>query len=53
MPTKSYLSQVDLPVIFGLASEPHADGLEIIWPDGHVQKIAGPILPGTHVISQD
>ena len=53
MPTKSYLSQIDLPVIFGMGSESHADQLEIIWPGGRPQIIEGPILPGVHVFSQE
>lgn len=34
MPTRSYLSQVELPVTFGLAGQQHADRLLVTWPDG-------------------
>jgi hypothetical protein len=34
MPTRSYLSQVELPVTFGLGSATTVDALEVVWPDG-------------------
>ncbi len=34
MPTRSYLSQVELPVTFGLGSATEVERLEVIWPDG-------------------
>ncbi|MGB5607323.1 MAG: CRTAC1 family protein, partial [Gammaproteobacteria bacterium] len=39
MPTRSYLSQVELPVTFGLGDSDRADALKITWPDGQVQEI--------------
>ncbi|MBG83818.1 MAG: RNA-binding protein [Phycisphaerae bacterium] len=39
MPTRSYLSQVELPVTFGLEEETDIEKLEIIWPDGGVQRV--------------
>ena len=39
MPTRSYLSQVELPVTFGLGSQDRVDRLTITWPDGQVQEI--------------
>jgi len=40
-PTRSYLSQVELPVTFGLGNLTAAevDGLEIRWPSGLVQQV--------------
>jgi hypothetical protein len=43
MPTRSYLSQSELPVTIGLGSETQVELLEIRWPDGSVQKIE-PVL---------
>ena len=34
MPTRSYLSQVELPVTFGLGRAPTIESLEIHWPGG-------------------
>lgn len=39
MPTRSYLSQVELPLTFGLGSFDTVDRLEVLWPDGHRQKV--------------
>ena len=39
MPTRSYLSQVELPVTFGLNEETSIEKLEVIWPDGMAQEI--------------
>jgi len=38
-----YLSQSDLPLYFGLADSDHADSIEVRWPSGRRQTIAGPI----------
>ncbi|MFN7994577.1 MAG: CRTAC1 family protein [Bryobacteraceae bacterium] len=37
----SYCSQSDLPVTFGLGSDPGVQSIEIAWPSGTVQKLAG------------
>ncbi len=34
MPTRSYLSQMPLPLTFGLGSATQVDALVVIWPDG-------------------
>jgi len=39
MPTRSYLSQVELPVTFGLGRNAQVDRLSVTWPDGRVQEI--------------
>lgn len=39
-PTRSYLSQVELPLTFGLGSSQKVDKLSIIWPDGTIQQIS-------------
>ena len=46
MPTRSYLSQVEPVAVFGLGDAAALDSLEIRWPDGQVQTIAGPIPAG-------
>jgi hypothetical protein len=38
MPTRSYLSQSELPVTIGLGKASRVDAVEITWPDGSVQK---------------
>ena len=39
MPTRSYLSQVELPVTFGLGDADSVDALRITWPDGQLQEV--------------
>jgi hypothetical protein len=39
MPTRSYLSQSELPVTVGLGDAPHPDEVEILWPSGTRQKV--------------
>jgi len=39
MPTRSYLSQSELPVTIGLGKAEKVDGLEIAWPSGTKQKL--------------
>jgi hypothetical protein len=38
-PTRSYLSQVELPLTFGLGATARVDALEVTWPDGRVQRV--------------
>jgi hypothetical protein len=42
MPTRSYLSQSELPVTIGLGNIDKVDSVEISWPSGLTQKIASP-----------
>jgi hypothetical protein len=39
MPTRSYLSQVELPLTFGLGSHDSVDSLVVRWPGGSVQQV--------------
>jgi enediyne biosynthesis protein E4 len=54
MPTRSYLSQSELPVTIGLGNRDHFDSLEIIWPGGARQTIpAGQVhLDGLTLIEE-
>ena len=40
MPTRSYLSQSELPVTFGLGEATRIDEIEVIWPGKWTQKVA-------------
>ncbi|MCO6455333.1 MAG: CRTAC1 family protein [Pirellulaceae bacterium] len=42
MPTRSYLSQVELPVTIGLGGATSVERMTIRWPEGHVQTIPQP-----------
>ncbi len=39
MPTRSYCSQVELPLTFGLGASTRIDSLRIRWPDGTWQDV--------------
>lgn len=39
MPSRSYLSQVELPVTFGLGTRETVDSLLVRWPDGETQEV--------------
>lgn len=41
MPTRSYMSQAELPVTFGLGKDDGPVDLEIRWPDGKRQTMTG------------
>jgi len=41
MPTRSYLSQSELPVTIGLGVATHPESVEILWPSGTRQKLEG------------
>jgi enediyne biosynthesis protein E4 len=41
-----YLAQSDLPLYFGLGAADHAASLEVRWPSGQHQTVAGPFPAG-------
>ncbi|MGH7866436.1 MAG: CRTAC1 family protein, partial [Candidatus Dormibacteraceae bacterium] len=50
MPTRSYLSQSELPVTFGLGSAEKVDDIEITWPGGKKQRVPARALDQTTVV---
>jgi hypothetical protein len=52
MPTRSYLSQSELPVTIGLGRAARVDELEITWPNGQKQTVADAKVDSTQVIEQ-
>ena len=53
MPSRSYLSQVELPVTFGLGHHDSVDGLVIRWPNGQTHEVDVGAVDRTLVIVQD
>lgn len=53
MPTRSYQSQVELPVTFGLGEQEAAVRVRIHWPDGSVQVIEGVEVDRSHEVLQE
>ena len=45
-----YLAQSDLPLYFGLGSADHATSIEVRWPSGKTQTMAGPVTPGHTIV---
>ncbi len=52
MPTRSYLSQAELPVTFGLGKNEKIDRLVVRWPDGTTQDVSPPQVDRLLVIEQ-
>jgi hypothetical protein len=52
MPTRSYLSQSELPVTFGLGTSKTLDELHITWPDGEQQTVPVPAVDVMMTINQ-
>ncbi len=52
MPTKSYLSQAEPILTFGLGQAEAIDSLTITWPDGTRQEVAGVRVDQERVIEQ-
>ncbi len=53
MPTRSYLSQVERTITFGLGDAAAVDSLKVTWPDGSEQAVAGVGIDRLRVIEQD
>jgi hypothetical protein len=52
MPTRSYLSQSELPVTVGLGDASHPDEVEILWPSGTRQKVDNVQIDQTTIITE-
>jgi hypothetical protein len=53
MPTRSYLSQSELPVTIGLGANDKISEVSIIWPGGDVQKLGAPAIDQTITITEE
>jgi hypothetical protein len=52
MPTRSYLSQVELPVTFGLGGHEQVESLTVHWPGGQSQGVAVTAVDTTLVVEE-
>ncbi len=52
MPTRSYLSQVELPVTIGIGEAEQVDEVAVFWPDGSRQEVAAYVVDGTTAVMQ-
>jgi len=51
MPTRSYLSQSELPITIGLGTQSRPDDVEIVWPRGTHQHLAATNMPVDHAMT--
>ena len=52
MPTRSYLSQSELPVTIGLGKRTRIDRVSVRWPGGEVQEVPDYQINGVTVVEQ-
>ncbi len=52
MPTRSYLSQVERTVTFGLGDADRVDAVKVTWPDGSEQTVDGVEVDQLRVVTQ-
>ena len=52
MPTRSYLSQSELPVTIGLGDATNPEPVEVLWPSGTLQKVGTVQLDQTTIITE-
>jgi enediyne biosynthesis protein E4 len=52
MPTRSYLSQVELPLTFGLNESTEIQNVTVLWPDGHRVEYGPLTVDQTHELKR-
>lgn len=52
-PTRSYLSQVETTLTFGIGNHERIDYVDIKWPDGQTLRINGPAINRRHRITAE
>lgn len=52
VPSRSYLSQVELPLTFGLGAKDRVDSLVVHWPGGERQQVAVSAVDTTLIVEQ-
>jgi hypothetical protein len=52
MPTRSFLSQVELPLTFGLGKAESIEALRVHWPDGSVQDVSDVAIDSLLIVEQ-
>ncbi len=52
MPSRGYMSQVELPVTFGLGMADKVDRLRVVWPDGSEQELVPEAMDTTLIVEQ-
>ena len=52
IPTRSYLSQVELPVTFGLGALTKVESLKVTWPDGVSKDVPVPAVDRLLVVTR-
>ncbi|MCA9124965.1 MAG: CRTAC1 family protein [Planctomycetales bacterium] len=52
MPTRSYISQSELPITIGLGDSDTVDRVVIRWPDGSVQELGDVAVDQVHTVHQ-
>jgi len=52
MPTRSYLSQSELPLTFGLGASTSVDSVTITWPDQTRQELGPLLIDQQHIVEQ-
>jgi hypothetical protein len=53
MPTRSYLSQSELPLTFGLGNAERVDEVAVTWPDGSQQRVVSPHIDSLVIVEQE
>lgn len=53
MPSRSYLSQVELPVTFGVGNSDRVEWVEVVWPSGTLQRIESSPLNSTLLVREE